>query len=141
MHPFVTRKAAIPKKYADRIIDAAGYREVNDILFIIDVLITDYSSIIYETSLLKKPMLFYAFDRRYYEATRDFYEPYEQIVPGKIVSDFDELLEAMENDDYEFHKMDAFIKKNFTYTDGKATDRVIDRLIMGLPSDAKTKER
>ena len=141
MHPFVTRKAAIPEKYADRIIDASGYREVNDILFIIDVLITDYSSIIYETSLLKKPMLFYAFDRRYYEATRDFYEPYEQIVPGKIVSDFDELLEAMENDDYEFHKMDAFIKKNFTYTDGKATDRVIDRLIMGLPSDAKTKER
>lgn len=131
LHPFVTRRVEIPEKYKDRILDATDYREVNDILFIIDVLITDYSSIIYETSLLKKPMLFFAFDRRHYEATRDFYEPYDRLVPGKIVTDFDELLEAMENEDYDFHKMDAFIKKNFTYTDGKSTDRVIDRLIIG----------
>lgn len=131
LHPFVTKRAEIPEKYRGRIIDATDYREVNDILFIIDVLITDYSSIIYETSLLRKPMIFFAFDRRYYEATRDFYEPYDELVPGKIVSDFDELLEAMENEDYEFHKMDAFVEKNFTYTDGKATDRVIDQLIIG----------
>lgn len=39
-------------------LTASDYREVNDILFIVDVLITDYSSIIYEMSLLKKPMLF-----------------------------------------------------------------------------------
>jgi CDP-ribitol ribitolphosphotransferase len=133
LHPFVSKRVEIPEKYRDRILDATDYREVNDILFIVDVLITDYSSIIYEMSLLKKPMLFFAFDRRYYEATRDFYEPYEQLVPGKIVSDFDELMEALENEDYDFHKMDAFIKKNFKYTDGKATDRVIDQLIIGLP--------
>ncbi len=137
MHPFVSRRVSIPKKYASRIIDAASYREVNDILFIVDVLITDYSSIIYEMSLLRKPMLFYAFDRRYYEATRDFYEPYEEIVPGRIVSDFDSLIDAMEKEDYDFHKMDAFIEKNFTYTDGKATDRVIDRLIIGRDDSVK----
>lgn len=140
LHPFVSKRVEIPAKYKDRILDATDYREVNDILFIIDVLITDYSSIIYETSLLRKPMLFFAFDRRYYELTRDFYEPYDQLVPGKIVSDFDELLEAMKNKDYDFHKMDAFIAKNFTYTDGKATDRVIDRLIMGLP-DGESKAK
>ena len=78
-------------------------------------------------------MLFFAFDQKYYEATRDFYEPYEELVPGKIVHSFDELMEALKNQDYQFHKMDSFIKKNFTYTDGKATDRVIDQLIMGLP--------
>lgn len=99
------------------------------------MLITDYSSIIYEMSLLRKPMLFFAFDQKYYEATRDFYEPYEELVPGKIVHSFEELMEAMKNGDYQFHKMDSFIKKNFTYTDGKATDRVIDRLIIGLPED------
>jgi CDP-ribitol ribitolphosphotransferase len=135
LHPFVSKRVEIPPQYKDRILDATDYREVNDILFIVDVLITDYSSIIYEMSLLKKPMLFFAFDRKYYEATRDFYEPYEQLVPGKIVSDFDELIEAMKKEDYEFGKMDSFIKKNFKYTDGKATDRVIDRLIIGLPSD------
>lgn len=135
LHPFVKERIEIPEKYRDRIVDATDYREVNDILFIIDVLITDYSSIIYETSLLRKPMLFFAFDRRYYEATRDFYEPYEDLVPGKIVYDFDELLEAMKNEDYDFHKMDAFVKKNFKYTDGKSTDRVIDQLILGKPAE------
>lgn len=135
LHPFVTRRVEIPPKYSDIILDASDYREVNDILFIVDVLITDYSSIIYEMSLLRKPMLFFAFDQKYYEATRDFYEPYEELVPGKIVHSFEELMEAMKNGDYQFHKMDSFIKKNFTYTDGKATDRVIDRLIIGLPED------
>lgn len=139
MHPFVKEKLPIPEKYSDCIIDASEEREVNDILFIIDVLITDYSSIIYETSLLRKPMLFYAFDQKYYEATRDFYEPYEDLVPGKITSDFDELMEALENENYEYHKMDAFINKNFTYTDGKATDRVIDRLIIGIEPENEQK--
>lgn len=131
MHPFVKRPIEIPEEYKDIIIDASSYREVNDILFIIDVLITDYSSIIYETSLLKKPMLFYAFDQKYYEATRDFFEPYDDLVPGKICNNFDDLMTALENKDYEFEKMDGFIKKNFTYTDGKSTDRVIDQLILG----------
>lgn len=47
-------------------------------------------------------MLFFAFDQKYYEATRDFYEPYEELVPGKIVHDFDELMTALKNKDYEF---------------------------------------
>ena len=135
LHPFVKRRIEIPDEYAHRILDASDYREVNDILFIVDVLITDYSSIIYEMSLLKKPMLFFAFDQKHYEATRDFYEPYEELVPGKIVHDFDELMTALKNKDYEFEKMEGFIKKNFKYTDGKSTDRVIDQLIMGIEPD------
>ncbi len=139
LHPFVSRRVEIPAKYAHRIVDATDYREVNDILFIVDVLITDYSSIIYEMSLLKKPMIFFAFDQKYYEATRDFYEPYEDLVPGKIVHTFDALMDAMKNEDYDFYKMDGFIKKNFKYTDGKSTDRVIDQLIMGVePEDTQS---
>lgn len=137
LHPFVRRKVEIPEQYKHRILDASSYREVNDILFIVDVLITDYSSIIYEMSLLKKPMLFFAFDQKHYEATRDFYEPYEDLVPGKIVHNFDDLMTALRNKDYEFEKMDGFIKKNFTYTDGKSTDRVIDQLILGQTPDNK----
>ena len=39
MHPFVQEKINIPEKYRDCIADAAQYREVNDILFITDLLI------------------------------------------------------------------------------------------------------
>lgn len=132
MHPFVREKIVIPEAYEDYMCDAASYREVNDILFIVDALITDYSSIIYEFSLLKgRPMYFFAFDQKMYEATRDFYEPYEDTVPGKIVKNFDDLLDALAKEEYSKEALEAFVKKNFTYTDGKATDRVIDQLILG----------
>lgn len=130
MHPFVSNAVNIPEGYEDVFVDASAYREVNDILFITDVLITDYSSVIYEMSLLGKPMLFYAFDLKTYVADRGFYEPYETMVPGKIVKNIQELLKALEENDFEEQKLESFVNRNFTYRDGKATDRVIE-LIFG----------
>ena len=43
-----------------------------------------------------KNQCFYAFDLEDYIYTRDFYEPYETFVPGKIVKTFDELILALE---------------------------------------------
>lgn len=131
MHPFVKSPLEIPEKYKDVMIDASGFREINDMLFITDLLITDYSSVIYEFSLFNKPMLFYAFDRMKYEADRGFYEPYSEMVPGKIVRTSEQLVRALEKRDFEFEKVAPFVKKNFKYTDGKSTDRIIDNLIMG----------
>lgn len=131
MHPFVTKGLNIPKKYKNVIIDASQFREINDILFITDILITDYSSVIYEFSLFRKPMLFFAFDRMKYEADRGFYEPYSEMVPGKIVRTSEQLVEALEKRDFDFEKVEPFIKKNFKYTDGQSTDRIIDQLILG----------
>lgn len=131
MHPFVKTPLQIPEKYKDVIIDASGFREINDMLFITDILITDYSSVIYEFSLFHKPMLFYAFDRMKYEADRGFYEPYSEMVPGKIVRTFEQLIDALEKEDFELEKVESFVKKNFKYTDGKSTDRIIDQLILG----------
>ena len=99
-------------------------------MFVTDILITDYSSVIYEFSLFNKPMLFYAFDRMKYEADRGFYEPYSEMVPGKIVRTSEQLVRALEKRDFEFEKVAPFVKKNFKYTDGKSTDRIIDQLII-----------
>ena len=49
-------------------------------------------------------MIFYAFDLEDY-ITRDFYEPYESFVPGKIVQSFDALMDALDNEDYEGEKL------------------------------------
>lgn len=130
MHPFVSNVVDIPEEFKDVFIDASEYREVNDILFITDVLITDYSSVIYEMSLLNKPIIFYAFDLKSYIADRGFYEPYEEMVPGKIVKNIQELITALNEEDYEQEKMENFVEKNFTYRDGKSTDRVL-KLVFG----------
>ena len=130
MHPFVPAKAQIPEEYKDYILDFSDYREINDILFIADTMTTDYSSVMYEYSLLRRPMYFFAFDQKAYESTRDFYEPYEETVPGYIIKSFPELLKALEDKDYDYSLIDKFVEKNFTYTDGKSTDRCIDEIIM-----------
>ncbi len=101
MHPFVKNRLNIADKHKQYFVDVSDFREVNDILFITDLLISDYSSLIYEYAVFKKPMIFYAFDLEDYITTRDFYEPYESFVPGKIVQSFDALMDALDNEDYE----------------------------------------
>ena len=131
MHPFVTTPIFIPKEFSDIMIDETESREINDFLFVTDLLITDYSSVIYEASTLNIPMLFYAFDLESYIASRDFYEPFETFVPGKIVKTSGEMMKALETGDFEHEKVAPFRDRNFEYQDGGSTDRVIDWLILG----------
>jgi CDP-glycerol glycerophosphotransferase (TagB/SpsB family) len=132
MHPFVRDPLGIPPAFADRLLD--GQRspiDVNDLLFAVDLLVTDYSSIVYEFSTLGRPMLFYAYDLDEYVAGRDFYEPYEEFVPGRIVRTFPELLDAIRREDYEIEKVAAFADRHFEHRDGRSTDRVVDLILGG----------
>lgn len=126
MHPFVKEQVPIPTEYQDYFRDIADYREVNDLLFITDILITDYSSLIYEFACFKRPMLFYAFDLEDYISSRDFYEPYVSFVPGKIVRQFDEVMHALEHNDFDIDKVKTFLDKNFDYQDGLASQRLVN---------------
>ncbi|EJD8494707.1 CDP-glycerol glycerophosphotransferase family protein [Staphylococcus pseudintermedius] len=125
MHPFVENKIKIPKKYENYFKDISNYREVNDILFITDILISDYSSLIYEFAVFKRPMLFYAFDLEDYVSSRDFYEPYEEFVPGKIVKTFNELMNSLYNNSFHQEKVPEFLDKHFNYQDGKSSERIV----------------
>lgn len=125
MHPFVKNTLNIPREYEKYFVDVSDFREVNDILFITDILISDYSSLIYEFAVFKRPMLFYAFDLEDYVTSRDFYEPYEQFVPGKIVETFDDLISSLYNNDFEQEKVVKFLDKHFKYHDGRASERVV----------------
>jgi CDP-ribitol ribitolphosphotransferase len=133
MHHFVTEPLPIPPEYADRLRDFASFPETNDLLQVVDVLITDYSSVIYEFCLLGKPMLFYAYDKDTYSVVRGFHRDYETIAPGKICTTFDELAKALQNEDYDMSKLEAFRRENFDYVDTGSADRVIDWLVLGDP--------
>jgi CDP-ribitol ribitolphosphotransferase len=131
MHPFVREPWPIPDALRDRLID--GTRDdidVNDLLFAVDLLITDYSSIVFEFSTLLRPMLFFAYDLDEYVVSRDFYVPFEEFVPGRIARTFEELLEALRRDDFEAEKVPIFARRHFDHLDGTATDRIIDELIL-----------
>ena len=132
MHPFVRMPPPIPRAMTDRIIDGTrGDIDVNDLLFAVDLLITDYSSIVFEYSTLLRPMLFFAYDLDEYIESRDFYVPFEEFVPGRIARTFEEVLDALRNDAYEAEKVADFARRHFDHLDRRATDRVIDELILG----------
>lgn len=61
-----------------------------------DIIITDYSAVLFEASLLKKPIYFYPFDYQTYMQKRDFYIDYKTMMPGGIYEDAKDLMEAID---------------------------------------------
>jgi CDP-ribitol ribitolphosphotransferase len=132
MHPFVRRPVPIPAEYRDRLIDGTRTSiDVNDLLLIVDLLITDYSSIIFEFSTLSRPMLFFAYDLDTYATERDFYVPFAEFVPGRIVMTPAAMVEAIRRETYDVEKVASFATRHFAHLDAGSTDRVID-LALGL---------
>lgn len=133
-HPFVKNRNIIHPKYKDAIIDLSMNSELNDLLFVTDVLITDYSSVVFEASLLKIPMLFYVFDLEQYIATRGFYYEYETFVPGKIVTHFDDIASSIASGELDQQKLEPFRDRFFDGKDGKSSQRTVDLIYKCLES-------
>ena len=123
-HPFILEQHPIPKKYADRVIDLSESTEINDLLFVSDIIISDYSSLVFEASLLNKPMLFYAFDLISYIRSRDFYFDFKLYIPGKICTSLYTLLQAILEEDFEQEKIERFRDMFFDDLDGKSSERI-----------------
>ena len=68
-HPFVKQKFTVDAQWQDRVLDLSGEEHINDIMLISNLLITDYSSSVFEAAILELPMLFYAFDEKEYMDT------------------------------------------------------------------------
>lgn len=138
MHPWVNVDITIPEQYKDKFADVKNYPNINDLFYITDLLVTDYSSNIFEYSLMRKPMLFFAFDKIQYSFSRGFHRDYEDAAPGKVCYDFDELMNAFEDRDFEYEKVEQYIEHHFDYIDSNASDRVIDWIIFDkVPQEIK----
>ncbi len=100
----------------------------SELLSLADVIVTDYSSIIFDGALLGKPMVFYCSDFGEFEP--DFYLDYEKELPGEIVKDSSVLLEALRRAEGVStpELISGFRKKYMGACDGKSTERII-RLI------------
>ncbi len=142
MHPWVRDPVPIREEHKDRFLDAGTYPDINDLFYITDVLISDYSSAISEYSLMYKPALFYAFDEAEVSAERGFHRDYRSSTPGKVCASFDELMTALETEDYEFDKMEDYVRRHFDTLDTHASDRVIDWILLGqMPEELSEKLR
>ena len=130
LHPFVARHFKgfdLPESLKEKVYDFSYEKDTNQLLQVADILITDYSSIIFEYCILRKPMIFYAYDyKSFKEEQRGFYEDYTKFVPGEIAYTEDELVKLIKEQKNELAKIDAFVEKQYRYLDGKSTERLIE---------------
>jgi CDP-glycerol glycerophosphotransferase len=115
------------------VVDASWHRDIRELYLAADVLVTDYSSVMFDFSLTGKPMVFFAYDlERYRDELRGFYFDLLPVAPGPVVADADALVEAVlrAEDDRERYAA-RYARFRATYgvlEDGRATQRVLARL-------------
>lgn len=101
--------------------------EINQFYVISDVLVTDYSSVFFDYSVLNRPIYFYMYDRtEYQDQMRGFYLDVDTELPGDIYTDEVNMLEEIKNNIYDYSSLEEFNKKFNHMQDGKCTERVID---------------
>lgn len=111
-------------------VDVSDWESEQELMLISDLLITDYSSIMIEYSILDKPTVFFTYDLDEYLANeRGFYYDFKTTVPGPIVYTSDELIHVIKNDDFDKSKISEFVKTQFDEIDGHSSERIVDYLL------------
>lgn len=126
-HPFIKEKIYIKDNYKNIFIDASDYPDINELFYITDILITDYSSNIYEYSLFEKPIIFFDYDIEKYSILRGVHTDLNNS-PGNVCKQFDEVLELLETKRFDIDKVKEFKNINIVKQDSKACDRLINEL-------------
>ena len=131
LHPFVKKRTVIPENCRDFAMDVTDDFEIEELLLVSDVCISDYSSLVFEYSLLERPMLFYAYDLDSYIDWRGFYYPYDEFVPGRICRTEEELLSGIRDleDSFDIEKVKNFKEKFMASCDGHATEKVLNMVL------------
>lgn len=139
MHPFVLPLSqARPGVRGVR--DVSEDREITELLMAADVLVTDYSSAIFEYSLLRRPIVFYCPDLDQYASDRSFYHPFREYLIGPLVRDRSRLAEAIRAAEVGEGQED-FVRRQMGACDGHSSERIVEDLLLnprlpGRPSAA-----
>ena len=123
-HPVMENR--IVEKPYDNIFVVRDF-STTDMMFVADLLVTDYSSVIFEFSLLNKPMVFFCYDMDTYD--RDFYLDYETELPGEVLKTQEELTTFLRETDYvPDKKASVFREKYMSACDGHSSQRVAEAI-------------
>lgn len=86
-----------------------------EILNMSDIVITDYSSIIFEAMIAEKPVYFFTFDYDKYEMNRDFFIDFKYEIPGTLHKNVESLLEGIAEKNVDEKKQKEFLNKYVMY--------------------------
>jgi CDP-glycerol glycerophosphotransferase (TagB/SpsB family) len=129
LHPAIENKADYSTRYPDFVLDLSSSQyEINDLLVVADYLITDYSSIPYEFSLLHKPMIFFTYDLEEYRHERGLMGDFEENLPGPMVKRTDTIIELIKTGRFDLEVVDYYAEKWNQYSKGSSSQNLVRSL-------------
>jgi CDP-glycerol glycerophosphotransferase len=119
---------------ASNVVDVTSYADVTELFLVADVLVTDYSSVMFDFSVTGKPIYFFAPDLEHYrEQLRGFYFDLDALAPGPVVQEPRELVDLVlgraEVSEQYAEKYRAWRAEFNPRDDGGSASRVVVRLI------------
>ena len=125
-HPFTTK---FHVDFNDFIRNVTSYENLNYLLAITDILITDYSTIIYDCVIAGKPFICFGYDYEEYKDERGFYFDLNEEYPGGVLKTQDEVfakIKELASADNE--RVFADFRKKYVQAGGKSTGLILDEL-------------
>ncbi|MFF3416510.1 CDP-glycerol glycerophosphotransferase family protein [Streptomyces sp. NPDC002698] len=118
-----------------RVIDVSGHPSVESLCLASDVLVTDYSSLMFDYAVLDRPIVVLADDWEAYEASRGTYFDLRAFPPGALAHGEDELIDVFATGQWRdagSARLRAAFRERFCpYDDGRAAERVVRHVVLG----------
>ena len=103
-----------------------------ELLHIADYIITDYSAIVFEAVITKKPIYFYDFDYDTYMKERGIYINYREEMPGPIEKEFKRIIQLIDQNYYDKNKINHFCNKYIENTEKNATKELTKLILKNM---------
>jgi CDP-glycerol glycerophosphotransferase len=127
LHPLMTGRSPIPA--GPGLCDVSLYPDVRDLYLVADVLVTDYSSAMFDFAITGRPMVFFTYDLEHFrDSVRGFYFDFVPEAPGPLVTTADDLVAVLTDPPVPTEHYAAFRKKYCSLEDGHATERLVASL-------------
>lgn len=127
LHPNVFHKSTELDFNSSNVLNASFYPDMQELLAVSDILITDYSSSMFDFMLTKKPCFIYANDIKNYKDDRGFYFELNNL-PFIISESTDEMINNIKefNDKEYKNRVEKFLKEQGCVDDGSSSSKIVD---------------
>lgn len=117
------------------VLNGSDYEDIQQLYLVSDILITDYSSVMFDYAILKKPMLFFTYDYSLYANNlRGFYIDFEKEAPTPLLYTSEEVINAIENIDEvmnsSYEKVVKFREKYCQFETGNACENIFNTVFL-----------
>ena len=132
LHNMVMSRLEIAEGSAVR--DVCSHPDIRDLYLAADLMVTDYSSTMFDFAITGRPLLFFTYDLdRYRDQLRGFYFDLAEVAPGPLVATSSELVSAIADVEAvrtRYAERYAAFQETFCHLeDGHATERVLDLIL------------